>query len=133
MSLAIALNDKNNKFSNKENKYTAAKYYHMGLTLDYKAYTRYHQDTYGWVVFMVSRNYLNLIANEHDSITMNKYILGGMPAIKGTRIPVSLILSCFRDNMKISEICEDYHLTEEQVIQSIEYTIDVLNRSFYEE
>ena len=100
MNLAIALNDKNNKFSNKENKYTAAKYYHMGLSLDYKAYTRYHQDTYGWVVFMVSRNYLNLIANEHNSITMNKYILGGMPAIKGTRIPVSLILSCFRDNMK---------------------------------
>ncbi|OUB82788.1 hypothetical protein BK773_25865 [Bacillus thuringiensis serovar indiana] len=63
---------------------------------------------------------------------MNVDILGGLPSLKGTRIPISTILACFADEMNIDEICEDYDLTPEQIKSSLKFVIDVLNRPYYE-
>ncbi|SHF23027.1 Uncharacterized conserved protein, DUF433 family [Seinonella peptonophila] len=79
---------------------------------------------------MDARAYLNEIAQDYVSITCNKKIVGGMPAIKGTRIQVSLILACLRDKMSIEEICEDYHLSSDNIKKAMEYAIAVLDRPF---
>ena len=40
-------------------------------------------------------DYLKRIALDFDSVQIDKEKLSGMPVIKGTRIPVSLIVACF--------------------------------------
>ncbi|SHF34807.1 Protein of unknown function [Seinonella peptonophila] len=45
--------------------------------------------------------YLNKIAEAHNCISSNRRIINGMPVIKGTRIQVSLVLACLRDEMTI--------------------------------
>jgi uncharacterized protein (DUF433 family) len=53
-----------------------------------------------------------------------------MPHIDGTRVQVSIILACLRDNMTIGEICEDYNLDKKDIIDAINYAIDVMDIPF---
>jgi len=53
--------------------------------------------------------------------------LGGILIIKGTRIPLSLIMHCLSEGITIQNICEDYDLKEEQVSQSIKFVSDTLD------
>lgn len=53
-------------------------------------------------------------------------ICGGVPTIKGTRIPVEVILYNIRDEVSFEEICQDYHITVENIRECIDYAITVL-------
>lgn len=78
--------------------------------------------------------YLKSIAEKHKSyVSLNSSVIGGMPAIASRRIPISLIIACFRDGLSIQDICEDYNLSSEQVKASLNYAIDVLDFPFHEE
>lgn len=50
-------------------------------------------------------------------------ICGGVPTIKGTRIPVTLILANIRDEVSFEDICQDYHITLDDIRDSLEYAI----------
>ena len=60
-------------------------------------------------------------------ITFDKGILGGKPIIRGTRIPVSLILSLLADGMTADEILREYpHLKKEDLLAAIDYAAKVI-------
>ena len=42
-------------------------------------------------------------------------ILGGKPVIKGTRVPVSLVLGQFASGMSIEEVMYEYYLSQENI------------------
>jgi uncharacterized protein (DUF433 family) len=49
-------------------------------------------------------------------------LLGGKPAIAGTRISVQLILEKLRDGWTLAELLNDYpHLSREQVVAALAY------------
>ena len=55
-------------------------------------------------------------------IEINPNILVGKPVVKGTRIPVTLILNLLANGYTIDNILEDYPvLTKESVIGAIKY------------
>jgi len=63
------------------------------------------------------------------SILRNPKILCGKPVIKGTRIPVYLILEMLASGMSIGEILEEYpELTEEDVREAIKYASRILSK-----
>ena len=43
-----------------------------------------------------------------------------MPTVKNTRIPVSLIVACLKDEMTFQEICEEYKIAPEGVEKVME-------------
>ena len=43
-----------------------------------------------------------------------------MPTVKNTRIPVSLIVACLKDEMTFQEICEEYKIAPEDVEKVME-------------
>ncbi|MGR3311428.1 MAG: DUF433 domain-containing protein [Candidatus Brocadiales bacterium] len=60
-------------------------------------------------------------------ITINPEIMAGKPVIKGTRIPVDLILKLLSQGMGIKEILEDYpHLTESDIRAALLYGAEVI-------
>ena len=78
--------------------------------------------------------YLNEIADQHNNdIWMDIERMSGMPCIYGTRIPVSLIISCLKDGLSIENIAEDYKLTKNQIIAALNYVEDILDRPYMEE
>ncbi len=44
-----------------------------------------------------------------ERITVDTKILGGKPVIKGTRIPVTMILELLEDGLSFEEIIRDYY------------------------
>ncbi len=57
-----------------------------------------------------------------DRITIDPEIMGGMPCIRGYRIPVSLIIRLIASGKTTKEILKDYpELEEEDVKQALEY------------
>ena len=62
-----------------------------------------------------------------DRIISDPNILRGKPVIKGTRIPVELILEKLGEGMSIEELLEAYpSLTKEDVLASLSYSADVI-------
>nr|WP_289766984.1 DUF433 domain-containing protein [uncultured Acetatifactor sp.] len=78
------------------------------------------------------KRYFAEIAQKFKEIQSSSAILGGMPTIKGTRIPVSLMVACFKDEMTVQEICEEYNLTRDEVEKSMEYTMEILDTPYQE-
>ena len=61
-------------------------------------------------------------ANWRDHIVSTPDVLRGKPRIKGTRIPVSLILGYLAAGNNAGEIREEYpDLTEEQIAACLDY------------
>lgn len=41
-----------------------------------------------------------------------------------------MIVACFKDEMTIGEICTEYHIMEEDVVNATEYIIDILDTPY---
>ena len=65
---------------------------------------------------------------EFKWIEVNPEICGGKPVIRGTRIPVKLVLELLANGWTISDIKEEYDLTEEQIKDAIRFASQVLER-----
>lgn len=62
-----------------------------------------------------------------DRIEVNPHIMMGKPVIKGTRIPVDLILRKLAHNISVEEILRDYPcLTEEDIRAAVLYAAEIL-------
>jgi uncharacterized protein (DUF433 family) len=58
-------------------------------------------------------------------IIIDKKIMHGKPVIKGTRIPVSLIVGSLAGGMTYEKICEEYMITKEDILHCLEYAAEV--------
>jgi uncharacterized protein (DUF433 family) len=54
-----------------------------------------------------------------DRIVIDENIRHGKPVIKGTRVPVEVVLGSLAGGMSYQEICEDYGITEEDIKTAI--------------
>ena len=58
---------------------------------------------------------------------MNREVLSGKPVIKGTRIPVYLILELLAAGMSVDDVLEEYpELTQEDIQAALEYASKIL-------
>jgi len=79
------------------------------------------------------RSYFKKLSTDFNHIDLNESIISGMPVIRNTRIPVSLIISCLKDNMTIDEITEDYNISNADIVEALEFTIELLKRPYMDE
>lgn len=62
-----------------------------------------------------------------DRIEINPHVMHGKPIIKGTRVPVSLILGYLAGGMTIEEILAEHPtITLEDVLACLEYASQVI-------
>ncbi len=62
-----------------------------------------------------------------ERIVIDKNIRHGKPVIRGTRVPVDLILGFLAGGMSYKEICEDYEITEQDIRAAIEYAAKLVS------
>lgn len=79
------------------------------------------------------KNYFKQVTNNYMNIVMDKHIMNDMPIIKGTRIPITNILACLRDEMTIEEICDSYNLRPDQVDEAMDYVIELIKSTYLED
>jgi len=62
-------------------------------------------------------------------IEINSKIMAGKPIIKGTRIPIYLIVKLLAQGITPKEILEDYpELKKEDIMAALEYVSELLNK-----
>lgn len=67
-----------------------------------------------------------LLAN-HPRVSVNPDVLNGVPTIRGTRIPVSIILEMFDGGQSIANILRQYpQLKEEDIHDALQFSADLL-------
>ncbi|RJQ27689.1 DUF433 domain-containing protein [Candidatus Parcubacteria bacterium] len=49
-----------------------------------------------------------------------KIVRHGKPVIRGSRVPVDIVLGPLAGGMSFKEVCEDYEITEEDIRATIE-------------
>ena len=59
-------------------------------------------------------------------IEINPDIMGGKPVIKGTRVPVEVIVGGLAGGMTIEEVCREYRIKEE-VRAALAYAAETLS------
>ncbi len=61
-----------------------------------------------------------------ERIIIDPEIRHGKPIIKGTRVPVEVILGSLAGGMKIEEIANEYGIKQDDVKASIEYAMRIV-------
>jgi uncharacterized protein (DUF433 family) len=61
-----------------------------------------------------------------DLISQDPKICFGKPTIKGTRIPVYILVGMLAEGIEIREIAQDYEISEEEVRAAALYALDLL-------
>jgi len=61
-------------------------------------------------------------------IEINPEVCGGKPVIKGTRIPVKVVLDLLANGWSIEDIKEEFDLNEEQIRDAIRFASKILDR-----
>jgi len=65
-----------------------------------------------------------------EVVEIQPEIRGGVPVLKGTRIPVAKILAELTEDMTLTDIAKDYNINVQQVRMFIEGLAILLDRSF---
>lgn len=78
-------------------------------------------------------SYLKKVSKRFNRIELEESVLSGMPTIQTTRIPVNLIIACLRDGMTINDIEKDYNISNADILEALEFTIEVLTRAYMDE
>lgn len=61
-----------------------------------------------------------------DRITIDPEISHGRPVIKGTRVPVEIVLGSLAGGMEINEVANEYGLNREDVLAAIGYAARIV-------
>ncbi len=64
--------------------------------------------------------------NWEDRIAIDADVMGGKPVIKGTRVPVQVIVGALAGGDTIEDVCTGYKVTEEDVRAALTYAAGVL-------
>jgi len=60
-----------------------------------------------------------------EQVAHDPDILGGKPVIKGTRVPIELVVGSLAGGMSAEDVCGEYRLTPQQVQAALAYAADV--------
>lgn len=61
-------------------------------------------------------------------ITVDPKVRFGKPVIKGTRVPVELILGKIAGGMTVDEVAKEYELKKTDILAAIRYATEVIKR-----
>lgn len=63
-----------------------------------------------------------------DRIIIDEKVRFGKPVIKGTRVPVDIILGKLASGMSYEEIMSEYEITKEDILAVLKYAAEVLSK-----
>ena len=61
-------------------------------------------------------------------IVIDPMVRHGKPIIKGTRVPIDVILGSLASGMSIDEVAKEYGITKKDVLATIEYVAKLVSK-----
>jgi len=63
-----------------------------------------------------------------NRIVIDEKIRHGKPVIKGTRVPVDVVLGSLVGGMTYDEVCKEYDITKKDILAAIEYATSIISQ-----
>lgn len=63
----------------------------------------------------------------HDLIAVDPDIQGGKPVLKGTRVPVQVVVGALGAGESMAEVCRQYRVSKAGVLAAMSYAAEVLS------
>lgn len=63
-------------------------------------------------------------------IEINPDIMGGKPVIKGTRVPVEVIVGGLAGGMTFEDVCKEYRIKPEDIKAALAYAAETLSEEY---
>lgn len=60
-------------------------------------------------------------------ISLNPEILGGAPALAGTRIPMARIIFLLKEGYTVANLAEEYRIDEKRIEEAVNELVDFLS------
>ncbi|HIE23841.1 MAG TPA: DUF433 domain-containing protein [Candidatus Korarchaeota archaeon] len=60
-------------------------------------------------------------------IVVDPEVRHGKPVIKGTRVPVDVVLGALAGGMSVEEVAREYGITKEDVLAAVEYAAKLIS------
>ena len=77
---------------------------------------------------MINKDTRGLIKMHFPRITVEHNKMGGVPCIRGLRIPVATIVGMFANGMELKEILSEYpDLEKDDVFEALAYAAEAVN------
>ena len=67
-----------------------------------------------------------MVMQRKNRIRIDPKIMGGKPVVRGTRVPVQVIVGAMAGRMTIENVCREYRLTVEDVQAALAYAAEAL-------
>lgn len=67
------------------------------------------------------------VKNWHDLIVVDPEILGGKPVIRGTRVPIQIVVGALGAGDSVAEVCRQYRVSKDSVRAAMSYAAEVLS------
>ena len=67
-------------------------------------------------------------ADWEDRINIDPSIQGGKPVIKGTRVPVEVIVGALAGGFSFEDVCREYVITDADVRAALSYATETLSQ-----
>jgi len=61
-------------------------------------------------------------------ITVDSSVRFGKPVIRGTRVPVELVLGQLAGGMSYEEVCREYELTRDDILAALDYAAQMIGQ-----
>jgi uncharacterized protein (DUF433 family) len=61
-----------------------------------------------------------------DRIVIDKKIMHGKPVVKGTRVPVEIVVGSLAGGMTYEEVEEEYGVTREDILACLDFATQVM-------
>jgi len=66
-----------------------------------------------------------------ENVSADPEVMHGKPVIEGTGVPVEVVLNTLAEGVSVEEICEEYDLSEEQILAAVNFAADKVSKEEY--
>ncbi|MBI3953018.1 MAG: DUF433 domain-containing protein [Chloroflexi bacterium] len=66
--------------------------------------------------------------NWHERIVVDPEVMGGKPVIKGTRVPVQVVVGSLAGGSTVDAVCDAYSITADDVRAALAYAAEMLGQ-----
>ncbi|WP_295880344.1 DUF433 domain-containing protein [uncultured Thiohalocapsa sp.] len=71
------------------------------------------------------------VMSAHESILIDPSVCHGRPVVRGTRVPVAIIVGSLAGGMNFKEIQAEYDLTREDIQAALAFAGDLVNEESF--
>ena len=80
---------------------------------------------------MYQTNHTPMLMTTHERILIDPQVCHGRPVIRGTRVPVAIVVGSLAGGMDLDEVAREYDLTQDDIRAALTFATELVNEESF--